>query len=553
MLCLSCFGQSTYKGIFIGNGGQITNIANSNINYGPGPTQITLFDSDGVSRGGITNHTATLNLSGSTNLPVVGGGNGMTFAAAGILGTGTSSHLLYVSPMGNDSTGVRGDITHPFLTYYAWDGGTPGLYTGVCSNAVSGDTIVALPGVHYAAVIFLKAGVNFIGLGMPTIYRTNVFDGDPFDANLNSAGPLLQPGNNSYVYGVHIVATNGSSAGSFDAPIGVFNQTGLPDSYDNLGFSNVLGTNWLVDHCILDGTSDGIYVNLTGSTQGTNYTGTFQNCTINTGWDTVRLAANAAAKIITVNCTFNAITDSRYATGEARCFVISGGSVLNDVGSTLNFYGTDVNNTWGVSSEANSLVTLTNTIIQPSSLQTTAYSNVFVNTGGTVNGNYTTVTSPGGPSAVAPNLFMAGPTSGRPMTPTFRVLVNSDIPSGLTPVFGSLTIGTATNVASFTLVQTNLIDGATYTNQTGRTIQVIIPCTVTPGTGIGGNATYALKVPGIVTNVLSIGTLATSLAMPQTNFIISFVTNSGTFTPTNLSTGTGSTAKILNGSTYMVF
>ena len=117
----------------------------------------------------------------------------------------------------------------------------------------------------------------------------------------------------------------------------------------------------------------------------------------------------------------------------------------------------------------------------------------------------------------------------------------------------SLIVGASTNIASFTLVQTNWIDGATYTNFTGRPMYVITPCTVTPGTGVAGNATYALKIPGQTTNVLSIGTLATSLAMPQTNIVAGFVPAAGTFIFTNLSSGTGSTAAIVKGGQYMVY
>jgi len=117
----------------------------------------------------------------------------------------------------------------------------------------------------------------------------------------------------------------------------------------------------------------------------------------------------------------------------------------------------------------------------------------------------------------------------------------------------SLVIGASTNTASFTLVQTNWIDGGTYTNNTGRTIFVMTPCSVTPGTGVAGQATYALKVPTWTTNVFSIGTLSTSLAMPQTNNVQSYVPAGDTFTFTNLSSGTGSSAAIVKGGQYMVY
>lgn len=117
---------------------------------------------------------------------------------------------------------------------------------------------------------------------------------------------------------------------------------------------------------------------------------------------------------------------------------------------------------------------------------------------------------------------------------------------------GVLVIGSYTNMPSFTLVQTNYIDSKLYTNQTGRNILVVMPCTVTTGTGVGGNATYALTVGGVIKDVFSIGTLATSLLMPYTNKVSYIVTNGGVFAGTNLSTGLNSTAAIVPGGYYEI-
>lgn len=134
---------------------------------------------------------------------------------------------------------------------------------------------------------------------------------------------------------------------------------------------------------------------------------------------------------------------------------------------------------------------------------------------------------------------------------TAGVIKGSLLASNVTAL-GGIIIGNSTNTASFTTVFTNFIDGGLYTNATGRNIFVWTPCTFTPGTGVGGNATYAITVGGVVKSVFSSGTLATSLAMPETNAVSYLVTNGGAFAFTNLSSGTGSSAAILPGGYYEV-
>jgi hypothetical protein len=101
-------------------------------------------------------------------------------------------------------------------------------------------------------------------------------------------------------------------------------------------------------------------------------------------------------------------------------------------------------------------------------------------------------------------------------------------------------------------VQTNWIDGSLNTNLTGRPIYVITPCKLTT-TGVSGNASYSLQVPGSVTNQFGIATIVTSIAMSYTNHVAAFVTNAGTFTFTNTSAGAGDSAAILNGGQYIVY
>jgi hypothetical protein len=116
-----------------------------------------------------------------------------------------------------------------------------------------------------------------------------------------------------------------------------------------------------------------------------------------------------------------------------------------------------------------------------------------------------------------------------------------------------IVIGPLTNKPSFTLINTNWIDGATYTNQTGRPIQVWAPCSMTPASIVGVSG-YSLAVPGSTTNSFSQATLIGTLVMPVTNKVGPlWVTNSGTFTFTNISTGAGNYSAILNGGQYMVY
>lgn len=132
-------------------------------------------------------------------------------------------------------------------------------------------------------------------------------------------------------------------------------------------------------------------------------------------------------------------------------------------------------------------------------------------------------------------------------TPMFEVNRSSNF-----VMVTNLIVGNETNIASFTIVNTNWISGQLYTNQTGRPIQVIMPCQITM-TGVAGNSTFALRVTGVTTNALSMTTLITSLATSLTNQVSAWVAAGGTFTGTNLSSGTGDSGGPVNGGQYMVY
>lgn len=137
--------------------------------------------------------------------------------------------------------------------------------------------------------------------------------------------------------------------------------------------------------------------------------------------------------------------------------------------------------------------------------------------------------------------------NGTTNTPMFEVNRSSNF-----VMVTNLIVGNETNIASFTLVNTNWISGQLYTNQTGRPIQVIMPCKLTM-TGVAGNATFALVVTGVTTNALSMSTLVTSLATSLTNQVSAWVAANGTFTGTNLSSGAGDSGGPVNGGQYMVY
>jgi hypothetical protein len=115
-----------------------------------------------------------------------------------------------------------------------------------------------------------------------------------------------------------------------------------------------------------------------------------------------------------------------------------------------------------------------------------------------------------------------------------------------------LTIGAATNTPSFTVVNTNWISGAIYTNQTGRPILVCGSVVLTTGSVVGYSQ-MALSVPGSVTNYASVLSAIGGLTGAMTNAMSpAIVTNSGTFTWTNTSSGAGDSSGT-SGGQYIVY
>jgi hypothetical protein len=117
---------------------------------------------------------------------------------------------------------------------------------------------------------------------------------------------------------------------------------------------------------------------------------------------------------------------------------------------------------------------------------------------------------------------------------------------------GTIIVGNATNTPSFTLVNTNWISGAIYTNLTGRIMQVSGNAVLTTAS-VAGYSQMALQVPGSVTNFASVISAVAGLTGAMTNGMSpALVTNGGTFTWTNTSSGAGDTSTTFGGQ-YIVF
>lgn len=119
---------------------------------------------------------------------------------------------------------------------------------------------------------------------------------------------------------------------------------------------------------------------------------------------------------------------------------------------------------------------------------------------------------------------------------------------------GSIIVGNATNTPSFTLVNTNWVSGALYTNNTGRPMLVSGGVVLTAAL-ISGMSQMALAVPGSVTNYSSFPTttiIGGFIGGVTNGMSPAWVTNGGTFNWTNTSTGSGDTSTTWGGQ-YMVY
>jgi len=164
----------------------------------------------------------------------------------------TNSVVVWVDPGGDDTTGVRGVREKPFKTLYNIQDKTAHTYYGAVTVAQPGDTIVVLPGTHYAPSVPLNMygpganGVNLYVMAGATVVRTNKYYSKTgsvqsiLTAALTSAGPMVIPGNNSsIVIDGQLIATNSS----IDASIGWLDSLVTWQTIAFYGFTNRTATN----------------------------------------------------------------------------------------------------------------------------------------------------------------------------------------------------------------------------------------------------------------------------------------------------------------------
>ena len=359
-------GNTISNAFFKGDGSGLTNLSTNGL---PGALA-ALANSNGVS---ITN-ISTNGLPGA--LASLANSNGIRLTNL----IGTNIHAIFVSPNGNDATAVRGDINHPFKSWYDWDGDV--TTTGITQIATNGDTIYVLPGTYAVSWIPLNPGVSLIGIGNPTIIRSNVnITGFPSTADLNNMGPFIQPNTNCLIQGINFIATNGS----FDAPVGTWEAV---DTYDNYGLPQVgSATGWFFSNCSFSGSSDSLYVVInTGSTNR----GTFQNCQFISGEDATRVD-KAGVDITFIDCFYSGIFGfAPGQSGYARIFVPTSGAALRDIGGVGTFYATNNTNTGGAFASAGAMVILQGTKFFPQTNQTSNYIAFTNDATGVVTGDYYT-------------------------------------------------------------------------------------------------------------------------------------------------------------------
>lgn len=109
----------------------------------------------------------------------------------------------------------------------------------------------------------------------------------------------------------------------------------------------------------------------------------------------------------------------------------------------------------------------------------------------------------------------------------------------------SLVVGAITNTSTFTTVYTNFNDAFTYTNLTGRSITVLQPCVCTPALSLG-NASYAIKVNGVIKLTANQPSILAGIIPPATNFVTYDIPAGATFSFNDVSTA-GTAVKFAGG------
>lgn len=254
--------------------------------------------------------------------------------------------VIYVSPWGNDAT-ADGSYYKPYKNVHnpieVYRDGTP-TWSGANKIAQAGDTIILTPDVHYLGVIPLKDNVNLLISPGAVVYRSAFFSnavvaGTPIElaADLNSAGPLIQPGSNSTVtaWGATIITTNGT----YQAGYGWFEGLETWGEFTFLSFTNRSTINSALYGGRFVGPSDNLYFNQTATALRTARVIESQ---MRNGWDAIRANGNLDLRTFQL---FASSTNTVSTGGDqSRGAVISGGTKWTDNNSSILVGGGDVDN-----------------------------------------------------------------------------------------------------------------------------------------------------------------------------------------------------------------
>lgn len=182
----------------------------------------------------------------------------------------SGSNTLFVDPNGNNNTARRGMREKAWRTLWGIHDKTLHTYYGALTNAGAGDTIVLLPGVHFAPAVPLNLGANGVNLWvMPGAHlirggftnQAGVAIGG-LVANLSSS-PFIIPGNGSRItVDGSITATNSSD----DATIGWRDTLVTTVPFNFYGFTNVPASNVVISGSgVLNGAIDNLYFSQTNT------------------------------------------------------------------------------------------------------------------------------------------------------------------------------------------------------------------------------------------------------------------------------------------------
>ena len=263
--------------------------------------------------------------------------------------------IIYVAPWGNDAT-ANGSYLKPYKYVHnpiEVDAATPS-WSGANKIAVAGDTIILTADVHTQhSIIPLKDGVNLLIMPGATIIRAETFenalvDGAPaaFASDLNTAGPLIQPGSNSVVtaWGATIITTNDVDS-NFDAGYGWFEGLNTWGDFTFISWTNRSTLNSSLFGGRFIGSSDNIYMTTAVVAERTAL---ITGANMRNGWDGIR--ASGFLRLTTAQLYINSTNTSSSGGDQSRGVVISGGVRWIDTGSYITTGGGDVAN-YGVAAD----------------------------------------------------------------------------------------------------------------------------------------------------------------------------------------------------------